>query len=282
MRSLAPLFSLLCLAGCSLLAEDDPAVGDLLLGRPGTVREYLTVERQVVPGTDEPFFVVPESLRGRVSFTEQELAAGVIEINRSAEMVRVATETTQPTWVLDSLIGDQREYRSVLTENRRRVLDTELANLKLNPHYQVEENLSFSDEIWRETDGAVSLVWLGQRGQEFVRLRKPLQVGEDWSVYDWRQSNGTIYRSECARVTGMDTVTVQAGRFTAFRVEVGSCYPPDGRFSLSYVEHYTPGVGLVLRERESTLYYQDIPADSDGRRHAYVYLRHELVRYEMR
>ena len=62
------------------------------IGEAGTQRTYKTTERWLVPGTDQPYYTVPDSLMSSVSLDTNQLRSGLCIIENCVEAVSSITD----------------------------------------------------------------------------------------------------------------------------------------------------------------------------------------------
>ena len=286
--TLALLLSSAALAGCSdnLIGASDS--NEVYLGRPGTTRTYRGVRRHLEPGTLVPYVVVPEPFRGRSSFSEAQLADGVVAETIETEWVRPLRETWVSAHRLSLIPHPEGEYRSVLQRRRWHSLEEELLNFAHDPSYHPGPwaidggSYSEDDRVWREGGDVVeALTFVTDTVVSTeVRVRTPLAVGAEWVVSErtYRADNGQaeVIREE-ARVVSQEWVSVAAGEFLAYKVAQVIHWVDLGTQRIGHHEYYAPGVGLVLREND----YETIRRDGNVSERYRVVERRELSSYSV-
>lgn len=95
-------------------------------------------------------------------------------------------------------------------------------------------------------------------------LLKPLRIGLEWIRQEWEYINSTTGNLEThnisAKVLGEVDVTVKAGSFKAFKIQIDYNWPDLNYTVLAKYEYYVPNVGLVLEEwdRVDHILYLDL------------------------
>ncbi len=140
------------------------------------------------------------------------------------------------------------------------------------------------EEVWHETAGELQNVISTDQWQSYPPLPwliKPLVEGNEWVRHQFLDSEGFVIDQTVAKVLGQKKITVKAGTFTAYKVEVTPDFGEPPEFS-THFEYYVPGIGLVLSESDRVIYISAI-APSGPTFTVYVrqVIRKELVSWNV-
>jgi hypothetical protein len=222
------------------------------LGGIGTQRSYDKTERWLIPGTNEPYYSVPDSLRSRISVNNSQLDSGVSFIYRYNETVRAIDDDFYSSWHLDY---PRVVYRQIDGQGSAYSLADELDALSSGASYS-PSSLHLGTIILRDTADAIMTVAPNQTptSPSVAFMKKSLRIGDSWTRNMWIDTSGTHMRIETvAQVVALTTVTVPSGTYSAYQVHLTTYhFNPDYHFDEGY-EYYAPNVGLILKESDILL-----------------------------
>lgn len=215
----------------------------------------MITEKWFVVGTDSPYVSVPSVLMGHLAISDFAYHQGVVQVTNVTETVYPLDSSCYASWHLPlprSAYVETRGYgtRYDLNDN---ILALENGN-SYSPGYGMLEG----DDPWYETRGAVYEA-LSSDYKQTPYLLKPFVVGRSWlrdqsQYYD--STAGRLMSDNIeARVVDEEVVTVRAGTFDSYKVEISSNWPGLNASTVTGYEYYVPGIGLVL-------YKSDLVVDS--------------------
>jgi hypothetical protein len=216
------------------------------LGKIGTQRVYEEIKKWYVPNTDSPFIYVPDSLKSRVQFTFEELAQGIVQKSEMIQRVDSIDYSYYTYWSLPypyeeykHMAGDMQYYN--LTEHLEALYD----GLEYNGSYS-----GVSSGTYIETDDSIN--WISYPYGTGIEMIKPLRKNNQWIKIEWEYINSTTGNLEThntsAKVIGEENITVKAGNFNAYKIQVDYNWPDLNYTVIAKYEYYVPNVGLVLEE----------------------------------
>jgi hypothetical protein len=264
------LFSIPLLISCQ--KSDDS--NQTYLGKQNTIREYETNEWQYEVNTTIPYIKVPDSYYKNLSYDS-------IPISQGLTSNLLTTEKVNPYDITSHSLNDPELIKSVLEINSEReqyYLEFDLNSIENNREFT--KNISSDIALWKEDSKELSIIFSDT--SKYTYLVKPLYVGSEWIRDSYKYiDNGVpqVFQLEC-KVLGIEHVSVKAGEFSAYKVQVLNHWVDIPSESVRGYEYYVPDVGLVLEERDGTLHEARIPPmGSGGETTFYVY--HQILRKEL-
>lgn len=278
----------LLLASCDS-AELPETSAETYLGVVGAKRTYERVTKEFKVGTSQPAIDVPDSLADLIQLPKSLREQGVASVQISIEEVHPADA--------DQYGSEQRslpidDYRTIKDFSKSYTLEGEVRNLAKGggatawPIDLTEYGGgSTSSQLWLETDQSMEATYAGFDYPNYVWLKKPLRVGASWIREEdhYQDDDGQEKtRRLVARVVGREHVSVPAGDFDAFKVEVKTVWVDDNVAGEPAYEYYAPGIGRVLYEANRVSYSTRFSTDGSPpeTRQMRVEEREELIRYE--
>jgi len=274
---------LLCLLSFSCSKNDNPVASQDgfadYIGGIGTQRVYRTTERWLQPGTNIPYYSVPDSLRHRLSIDSAQIAEGICSIANYTENVNEIGDDFYTSWKLNSPRNSYRRLAS-LSGGTIYNLAYELDALINGTVYSLG-GYGIGDNIYHDSIDAYYSVPMPENikiAPIVPYIKKVLMVGNSWSRYkfvDTSKSKTTI--EDIAQVVDKVHLTLSCGTVDAYKIKItGYHYDPDYNFDMGY-EYFVPNVGLVLKESDMELYQWN---SSTGTTVAFrQIIRQELISY---
>lgn len=137
------------------------------------------------------------------------------------------------------MAGDMQYYN--LTEHLEALYD----GLEYNGSYS-----GVSSGTYIETDDSIN--WISYPYGTGIEMIKPLRKNNQWIKIEWEYINSTTGNLEThntsAKVIGEENITVKAGNFNAYKIQVDYNWPDLNYTVIAKYEYYVPNVGLVLEE----------------------------------
>ncbi len=226
------------------------------IGEAGTQRTYKTTERWLVPGTDQPYYTVPDSLMSSVSLDTNQLRSGLCIIENCVEAVSSITDDYYTSWHLSSPRESYLQIGST-TNGTLYSLPDEIKALAEGRSYS-PTGWGSGENIFRHTADAIMTVTTTDLALQFPSvpyLKNSLSVGNTWTRYEFIDTTtAKPIIQTIATVVDQMSVTVPAGTYYAYRVHLQTYhYDPDYDFDEGY-EYWVPNVGLVLKESDMELF----------------------------
>ena len=230
----------------------DNSIDEKYLGLPTTTREYISTTWMFEPNTSTPFIKVPDSLLQKMSFDSVSIRAGVVKIYNYQEIV-IPKDTSynklnyyDPNTIYCQIKTQTIDYRN---------LETELDYVKNGKTYTGSTGSHIDGTTYAENANEY-FTQFDDRSKYYL-LKKPLSVGMEW-IRDQRQhktdnGNYELFQTIC-RVVSKENITVKAGNFAAFKVEVSSYWVDLNYKKVNKYEYYVPNIGLVLTKSDRNLY----------------------------
>jgi len=230
------------------------SASDNFFGLPNTTREYERTTFMFQPDTNIPYIKVPDSLYKKLSFDTSQINQGLVDIYIYQEVV-ISPDTT---FAIPSHSDFSINYYQIKT------FDEE--------HEDLEDDLEFAKQ--GKTFPGISLgtsidgtFWIENKKElytqnnidtaNYIYLQKPLKIGAEWvrETNKYKNADGTYgtFQLECKVVT-MQEVSVKAGNFLAYKIEVTNDWVDIGYKSIRDYEYYVPNVGLILMESDMNVY----------------------------
>ena len=251
-------FSLILLISCK--DNDNPITAsgsDITLGGIGTQRDYRETIQMFKPGTEQPYYLVPDSLLPKLSFSKDQLQKGVCIINNYFENVDSISDDFYHSWHLQS---PKDTYRQIEDAGLSNNLEEELETARLGNVYTLYHYRSGPNIVTEKSDGIYSVRPLDMQKQfpSVPYVKSIINIGDSWTRYKFIDtSNSKSIVETIATVIGKETVTVIAGTFSAYKIKLTTFhFNPDYSFEEGF-EYYTPYVGLVLKESDMELHRWD-------------------------
>ncbi len=251
---LVNLFLILALSSCSnapTSVEMDSSTA--IIGKVGSERNYVMTEKWFVPGTDSPYVAVPAVLLGHLGISDSAYYQGAVQVTNVTETVYSLDSSYYASWHLPPPRSAYVETRGYGT--RYDLNDNILAlenGLSYSPGYGMVEG----DDPWYETRGALYEA-LANDYKETPYLLKPFVIGRSWLRDEAQYYDSTAHRTMSdnimARVVDEEVVTVNAGTFEAYKVEISANWPGLNYSVITGYEYYVPGIGLILYKSDAVV-----------------------------
>ena len=216
------------------------------LGKIGTQRNYEEIVKWFVPGSDSPFIYVPDSLKNVIRFSNEELTQGIVKKSLIVQRIDSIDYSYYTYW---NLPYPYEEYKSLNGNGDTYDLSEHMRAIAKGLEYSGSHpGIGWGTYI--ETDDSITaLLYPYGIGRE---LLKPLRNGLEWIRQEWEYVNSTTGNVEThnisAKVIGEVDVTVKAGSFKAYKLEIDFNWPDLNYTVIAYNEYYVPNIGLVLEE----------------------------------
>jgi hypothetical protein len=246
-----PAFLMICLfTGCreNSTAPTPVSYDFSLLGKPGIVRTYYSTIALVLPGTNIPFLVPPDSLKSVINFPDTLYQKGVFVYTTDIESTAVVSDT----FVVSFSASGYNLYQMLLQPAGSSY------GSNLTESY-TQNYILLSNRIYS---------WFNQNvGRELV-YDLPLTPGKSY-IADYNQA---VYS-----VVGDETVTTRAGTFQTIKLQIvrepNSVYSINNGVDIFYI---CPKVGVVLYESRY-LRTSDKPTDHTINQVVEQFQRRELI-----
>ncbi len=115
------------------------------------------------------------------------------------------------------VVGDSWEFHE--TQSERKAATTTHVVTELLPGDRVR--MRQSDQTFQDYDSALNWLPRGQRAMALLVQRFPLKVGDEWKV-SREFPNPSSSEAGTARVAAYEPITVAAGTFQCYRIEIRS------------------------------------------------------------
>jgi hypothetical protein len=223
-------------------SEFDPTY----LGKIGSVRVYSQEDRWYIAGTDSPYVNVPDSILGEIQLSRSDLRQGIVSRTKITQRV-----DTVAGWFYSAaqLVHPRNEYERLEELATGYNLVNHLQALSTQSSYSGEYSHGGGD--YRESSDSLLGVSVGSSS---IFLLKPIGqptswIRDQWTYYD---SASAMYRSHnvSCRAIGQTSVSVSAGNFEAYKIEVTMNWPDLNYGVFWKYEYYVPNIGLVLEESD--------------------------------
>jgi hypothetical protein len=151
----------------------------------------------------------------------------------------------KPDWK----VGDSWEFRSVTSpEDKESKWSRQIVELLPEERIRVR----FGDGKLEQYDTALNFIPEGRADFTRVLVRYPLKVGDEWS-YARKFNNQNWEEKGTAKVAAYETITVPAGTYECYRVEVDASFGAMGSSTQSlWSRWYCPKVKWIAKERLET------------------------------
>ncbi|MDD5607464.1 MAG: hypothetical protein PHY57_03045 [Ignavibacterium sp.] len=229
------------------ITPTDPGITTpFYLGKIGTQRTYDEIVKWFVPNTDSPFIYVPDSLKNVIQLTEDELSQGIVTKSIIVQRIDSIDYSYYAHW---NLPYPYEEYKSLEGNSDGYDLSAHIRAISEgSEYYGSHSGISLGRYIETE-DSITAIIYPYGIGRE---LFKPLRNGLEWirqeleyiDIYDGKLKTHNI----SAKVIGEVDVTVKAGSFKAYKIQIDYNWPDLNYTVLAKYEYYVPNIGLVLEE----------------------------------
>ncbi|MDE3057178.1 MAG: hypothetical protein KGJ59_04395 [Bacteroidota bacterium] len=219
------------------------------LGGIGTQRTYIQTEKWLQLGTNNPVVVPPDSLILKVPFSQNEISSGVVIRDSLVETIAMIDSTYYAAWRLPP---PREMYKTIRTTGIVYDLFGALYELVHGRNYEPIGISESNYHVYAELPGKIIEVSPNDTllSSKPPWLKVPLIVGDSWERLQYTSIFGPAVIS--VRVSELKKVTIAAGTFEAYKLEVATKLSnPDSTLQIEY-EYYSPNVGLILYETKRT------------------------------
>jgi hypothetical protein len=216
------------------------------LGKIGTQRVYEEVVKWFVPNTDSPFIFVPDSLLNIIKLSKEELKEGIVSKKGITQDVDSIPYSYYTQWNLPHPFA---EYKELNGRGIGYELDSHLKAISEGKEY-LGFNGGYSWGTYIETDDSINAI--SYPYGIYTQMLKPLKKDLYWIDQEWEYVNSTTGDTETqnvsAKVIGEVDITVKAGNFKAYKIEIDYNWPDLNYTVIAKYEYYVPNIGLALEE----------------------------------
>ena len=247
---------------------------NIYLGSFSTMREYERTISLFQPDSNTPFITVPDNLYGKLSFDSTQINQGLVNIFKYQEIV-IPRDTS-----FHNLTSNSSEYCQIKTiDIENKDLETELEFAEQGkPIPEISLGISMDGSMWIENDN--QLRRQSNDTTKYIMLQKPISIGDKWTrkINKYKNEDGTYgtFQLDC-RVVSQEEVSVKAGNFLAYKIEVTNDWVDIDYKSISGYEYYVPNVGLILMESDMNVFSTTLGSGSTS--YFRQVIRQELTRY---
>ncbi|MFC2139198.1 hypothetical protein ACFLR4_00930 [Bacteroidota bacterium] len=226
------------------------------LGAAGTNRSYVETEIWLKSDSDLPYFTIPSELSNQISLSREQLAGGVCIIRNILTEVNSITEQLYNNWDLSLAIEN---YLQITISGEEYSLKEEIEALWNGANYN-QSDYSREKEVYIRDEFGIRSVYPPQaadRQDVTSYIMNNIVVGDTWTrekIYETGTSN--IISETVAEVLGIETVTVPAGTFSAYKIKLTTNETGVNVWNDGY-EYFVPDVGLVLQESDRFYAWDD-------------------------
>jgi hypothetical protein len=263
------LIFILLLISCQ--KSDD--TNQIYLGKQNTLREYETNEWRYEVNTTIPFITVPDSFYKKLSYDSIPITQGLVTNLLTSEKVN-------PYDIAAYNFTNPENIYVINIEGEQYNLEYDLKSIEENKEYTKSKYTGGG--IWKEDSKELSMIL--NDTLKWIYVVKPLYVGSEWvrrSFHYKADGVNQMFQLEC-KVLGIELISVKAGEFSAYKVEVLNHWIDIPSESVSAYEYYVPDVGLVLEESDGTISEAIIPPLGEGNPTTSTFhqkFRKELINY---
>lgn len=222
------------------------------LGLPNTTREYESTTWMYEANSSIPYIKVPDSLYSKLSFDSVSIKNGVAKINKYQEVI-IPKDTSYNKF---KYYDPNTVYcQEKIITNEYKDLATELDCVQKGIPYNVSLGSYIDGTTFAENINGYFFQF--NDSSKYYILKKPLYVGSEWIRDQWqyKADNGNYESIQIlCKVISKEDITVKAGRYSAYKVEVTDFWVDLNYKILDEYEYYVPNIGLVLTESDMNLY----------------------------